>query len=206
MALLTLIIFPLIGWGLFWLLGEKNWLEVFQLKTPLIVQILLGGFVGFLTAIAAWEIISMPFMKPVLDQFGPTIAQLRLNHFLIIFISFCAGFGEELLFRASLQPFLGLILTSILFIALHGYLNPLNWRISIYGIYMTMVILTLGWMFEEFGIYSAAIAHMVIDWVLLYKLNQQFKGSFFFPPNKSFSLSVPETARNKNGEHTNLLS
>lgn len=204
--MLTLIIFPLIGWGLFWLVGEKNWLEVFQFKTPLIVQILLGGFVGLLTAIAAWEIIGMPFMKPVLDQFGPTITQLRLNHFLIVFISFCAGFGEELLFRASLQPFLGLLLTSILFIALHGYLNPWNWRISIYGVYMTIVILTLGWMFEEFGIYSAAIAHMAIDWVLLYKLNQQFKGSFFYPPNKSFSLYVQETSIIENGEHTELPS
>jgi membrane protease YdiL (CAAX protease family) len=92
---------------------------------------------------------------------------LRLNWSEIAFISLCAGVGEELLFRGVLQPLLGIVLTAVLFVAIHGYLNPRDWRISVYGVFMTGVICFLGWMTEVYGIWSAVMAHFVIDVILL---------------------------------------
>ena len=94
---------------------------------------------------------------------------------LIIFISFCAGVGEEILFRGVLQPLIGIWITAVLFVAIHGYLNPVNWRISIYGIYLTLVIGIIGHLTDWLGLTTAIIAHMIIDVILFYKINQKFQ-------------------------------
>ena len=60
-----------------------------------------------------------------------------------LFISFCAGFGEEILFRTGMQHYLGILITSIFFVAIHGYLNPFNWRYSLYGLIVLPFILLL---------------------------------------------------------------
>ncbi|MBK7566807.1 MAG: CPBP family intramembrane metalloprotease [Bacteroidetes bacterium] len=41
----------------------------------------------------------------------------------MLFLSFCAGVGEELLFRGAIQPWLGIWLTALLFI-FYTDLNP----------------------------------------------------------------------------------
>jgi uncharacterized protein len=133
-------------------------------------QIALGIAYGCITAEGGWQIIRTKTLQPAVEKYVKLTSQLNLKTLDIIVISFCAGFGEELLFRASIQPFLGIAFTSVLFVALHGYLNPRDWRISIYGLYMTAVIAGMGWLFRETGILTAAIAHMVIDIILLARL------------------------------------
>ena len=71
--------------------------------------------------------------------------------------------GEELLFRGAIQYWLGIWLTAILFVAIHGYLNPKNWKLSIYGVFMTFAIVGIGYFFEYFGIITAMSAHFMID-------------------------------------------
>ena len=93
----------------------------------------------------------------------------------IFFVSFCAGFGEEVLFRGVLQPKLGIWLTAVIFVGIHGYLNPNNWRISIYGIYLTIVIALTGYLSRHFGLTTAIITHMIIDVILFYKLAKNNK-------------------------------
>lgn len=91
----------------------------------------------------------------------------------IIFISFCAGIGEELLFRASIQPLLGIWITAILFVLLHGYLSIRDWHLTIYGIFMVFVAAGLGYLFRFPGIYSAIVAHAIIDIGLLWVITHQ---------------------------------
>ena len=69
-----------------------------------------------------------------------------------------------------LQPKLGIWLTAVVFVGIHGYLNPKNWRISIYGIYLTIVIALTGYLSKHFGLTTAIITHMIIDVILFYKL------------------------------------
>ena len=95
---------------------------------------------------------------------------MDLNLVGIIFLSLCAGIGEELFFRAGIQPFLGVWWTAVFFVLLHGYLNPKNVRISIYGLVMVGIIAGFGYLFKYCGIFSAITAHAVFDMVLFFSM------------------------------------
>jgi membrane protease YdiL (CAAX protease family) len=109
-------------------------------------------------------------MGQVHHQYVRLIQQFDLNTSDVIFISCCAGVGEEVLFRGAIQPFMGIIITAILFVAIHGYLNPRNWRISIYGVFMTAGIVLLGYLAETMGLLVAIVAHTIIDIYLLNRM------------------------------------
>ncbi|MFM7387280.1 MAG: type II CAAX prenyl endopeptidase Rce1 family protein, partial [Bacteroidota bacterium] len=76
------------------------------------------------------------------------------------------GLGEELFFRAALQPYLGIWITSVLFVAIHGYLNPWNWRMSLYGLMILPFIFLLSFGYEHFGLWFAVAAHFAYNAVL----------------------------------------
>jgi membrane protease YdiL (CAAX protease family) len=171
LALVTIIAFPLLGLLIYSLFSNDPWQLRFISTDPVSIQILIGTCSGLFFALIGFELISLPFMDHLIRKYGNPIAGLKLNHLEIIFISFCAGFGEELLFRAFLQPFAGIWITAFFFIAIHGYLNPFDWRVSLYGIFMVFCIAFMGWLFETSGWLSASVMHMVIDWYLLYRLS-----------------------------------
>ena len=133
---------------------------------------LVGGAFGLFIGLTGWKIIVMEFMRPVLNKYKSMIASSDLDIQLIFFISFCAGVGEEILFRGVIQPIIGIWITAIIFVAIHGYLNPLNWRISIYGVYLTLSIGVIGYFSNLLGLCTAMSAHMMIDVVLFYKLKK----------------------------------
>jgi membrane protease YdiL (CAAX protease family) len=133
----------------------------------ILVQLAVGVVVGLLAGFGARFLISQPFMAGVRMKYARLFANLELSMSEVLFIALCAGFGEEILFRGALQPLLGIPITSVFFVLIHGYLNPKDWRISIYGLFMTAVIFGFGYMTEFFGIWSAMVAHTVIDIILL---------------------------------------
>lgn len=96
------------------------------------------------------------------------VRSMNLNLWDCIFISLCAGIGEELLFRSGVQFYLGPIWTSIIFVAIHGYLNPRNWRVSIYGLIVLPFILVISYGFYEFGLWFSIAAHAAYDFVLFW--------------------------------------
>lgn len=136
------------------------------------LQILLGLLVGLVAAFVAQIIINSPLLNKVNKRYANMLGRFDLSMSEILFISVCAGVGEELLFRGALQPLLGILITSIAFVAIHGYLNPKDWRLSMYGLYMTIVIAGIGYLTVVSGLIASIIAHTVIDVYLLYKLQQ----------------------------------
>lgn len=134
---------------------------------PLWMQISVGIVLGLIAGYAAYALIQRPFMAPVREKYSNMFGEFELTVSEIWFISFCAGVGEELLFRGALQPLLGIPFTSVIFVAIHGYLNPANWRLSIYGIFMTFIIAFIGWSAQAIGLLTAIVAHMIIDVILL---------------------------------------
>jgi membrane protease YdiL (CAAX protease family) len=88
-----------------------------------------------------------------------------------VLISICAGVGEELFFRGALQHWLGIPLTAVVFVALHGYLDPRDRRTMAYGLFMTVAMMGLGWMAQRFGLLAPMLAHAWIDVVLLERLH-----------------------------------
>lgn len=170
LGLLTLIGFTSLGGLVIEQFQDVRFFSLFNTATPLLIQIAIGLVYGLITAIIGWKIVNMPFLRDTKSFFAKLIQDLNLSIPDILFISFCAGAGEEVLFRGAIQPYLGIWLTSIVFVAIHGYLNPKNWKISIYGIYMCFVIAGMGYLCDNYGITTAIAAHFAIDVVLLYAL------------------------------------
>lgn len=135
-------------------------------------QVSFGVFAGFLIAILAQLLISSAFLKNENTEYVNLLGRFKLSLNEIVFVSLCAGVGEEILFRGALQPIFGVLATSVIFVAIHGYLNPKNWRISVYGLYMTIAIVGIGYMAEYLGLISAILAHTIIDIYLLKQLQK----------------------------------
>lgn len=136
------------------------------------IQVVIGLGFGAISAKAGWQIVEMPRLHKTKVFFTKIIQPLKLSKSEIFLISICAGVGEELFFRGAVQPVLGVWATSVLFVLLHGYLNPFNIPLTIYGIFMVLVIGVMGLFTEHIGILSAIIAHVTIDFILLQKLSE----------------------------------
>src|SRR5690554_2861298 len=165
-ALFTLIGFPLIGWGILSIFENNSLSIIFRSSLSIWIQIPSGIALGFLLGYGAKFIVEQPFLSEVQEKYSKVISGLNLSEWQIIFISLCAGFGEELLFRGAIQPLLGLWITAIVFVAIHGYLNPRDWKMTVYGIYMTLAIAVLGYYTDYVGVIGASLAHAGIDYVL----------------------------------------
>ena len=171
LALGTLVVFGGVGALLIPYVRDMKFLEFMSGIEKYWLQLTIGIIFGIITAKAGWQIIELPKLADTKIFFVNLIKPLKLNRGQIIFISICAGVGEELLFRGAVQPMLGIWITSILFVLLHGYLNPFNLPLTLYGFYMVLVIGVMGLMTEYFGILAAMIAHTLIDIILLRELS-----------------------------------
>lgn len=171
LGFITLFGFSAIGGIIMEQLLDIRFLTIFNAPLPWYEQGIYGLLYGIVSAFVAWKIVKLKFLTSTRTFFGGLIKSLNLNIWDIVFISFCAGTGEEILFRGAIQPYLGIWITAILFVAIHGYLNPWNWKISVYGLYMCFVIGGIGIMCNKFGITSAIAAHFAIDLYLLVALN-----------------------------------
>lgn len=167
----TLLVFGGLGAIFIPIVRESNLLGFISGEKALWLQLLVGLTFGVITANAGWQIVELPKLHKTKIFFTEIIRPLKLNNMEIVIISVCAGVGEELFFRGAIQPMLGIWTTSILFVLLHGYLNPFNLPLTYYGIYMVLVIGVMGLFTEHLGILTAIIAHVLIDYILLQKLS-----------------------------------
>jgi len=169
LALATLIGMPLIA------IVADHFSETVNLQLALtgdgkfLEQLAAGAFAGLCIAVGAHYLIASPLLHAVNNSYARMLGRFRLSLSEIVLISLCAGVGEEMLFRGAVQPFLGIPITSVLFVAIHGYLNPRDWRLSVYGVFMTVGIALLGYLAETRGLLSAMVGHTLIDvYLLLY--------------------------------------
>jgi membrane protease YdiL (CAAX protease family) len=91
-----------------------------------------------------------------------------------IYLALLTGVGEELLFRGTLQPFAGLVVTSVLFGLLHMGKDGL---VSAWSVWALVAGLLLGWMFDETGsLWPPIIAHFVVNAVSIMNLRRAYRG------------------------------
>lgn len=177
LAWATLLLFGGGGWLLMqWVQGRDPWPLIVGPRTVLF-QTVAGLAVGTAMGLLALWLVRRRFMGPVLHRYSALIGPLMTRRSDRLFVSFCAGVGEELFFRGALQHWLGIPVTAILFVAIHGYLDPRNWRISIYGVVMTALMLVLGWMADHWGLLAPMAAHAMIDVVLLEGLHRAWRNA-----------------------------
>jgi membrane protease YdiL (CAAX protease family) len=175
LALATLILMPLVA------MVVDHFSETVNLQAALLgdmqfgMQLLWGTIAGIAIAIGAHLMIASPLLNKVNTSYAKLLGRFRLTLSEIILISLCAGIGEEMLFRGAVQPFMGIPITSVLFVAIHGYLNPRDWRLAIYGLFMTGGIAWLGYLADTRGLLSAMMGHTIIDVYLLLYLQRTAK-------------------------------
>ncbi|MBC8045352.1 MAG: CPBP family intramembrane metalloprotease [Fimbriimonadaceae bacterium] len=166
-------LFCLGGVGIFLiLLFQNKSLEEIFFNSPssILFQLLCGFAYGIVTSGILVLLLRKRMLKATKVFFSDLMKRFNVSGLDILFLSFCAGVGEELFFRGAIQPWLGIWLTTILFIALHGYLNPKNKPLFIYGIVLLIVCAGFGYLMKYAGIWSAMTAHFIIDVVLMQEL------------------------------------
>lgn len=166
LGILTIIGFPLIGFGLrYFIEGISIW-SFLNIHSASCISIGYGLEFGVIYAFMAMILMNSPVFDGLNHKMQNIVKSMKLTYGQGIFLSICAGIGEEYLFRMGIQPYLGIWITSIGFIALHGYLNPFNWRFSLYGLIALPFILLISYGYESFGIFFAISAHFSYDAIL----------------------------------------
>jgi membrane protease YdiL (CAAX protease family) len=179
LGLVTLLLFPLPGFFLLDFFHETSWTEFFQVKNIDLISIGYGLEFGFAYAFIAYLFMKAPFFDALPDRVDRILTNLPLTYSDGIFLSVCAGIGEELLFRAGIQPLLGPWITSVVFVALHGYLNPWNWKFSMYGLIVLPFIVIISFGFVHFGLWFSIAAHFAYDAVLFVIMIKEKKSLLF---------------------------
>jgi len=168
MGWITLIVFPIPafvvlhyfeGWSLIDFLAPTDWSAK---------AVGYGIEFGIIYAFLATLILAAPIFEKVPMKMDDLIRSMNLSYLDAIFLSICAGVGEELLFRVGVQFYLGPFWTSIIFVAIHGYLNPFNWRISLYGFVVLPLSFVLGYGYEYFGLWFSIGVHFAYDATLFF--------------------------------------
>ena len=168
----TLLGFGLLGIVLYYFFISPDISTIFLHGQGLFVQLAYGLAFGLISALFISYFTQISILKKECRRYIEMVKSLNLNSQSIFFLSLCAGVGEELFFRVALQPHLGIWVTSVFFVAIHGYLNPLR-PIFLYGLVMVFIVAGMGWLYEEYGFWCAAAAHFMIDFYLFTFINKQ---------------------------------
>jgi membrane protease YdiL (CAAX protease family) len=175
LGLVTIIIFPLptiLFQHFYEGVSFTNILRLDEIWQP---QTILGVNLGITYAFLALLFMSAPVFDALPNRIENLVRSMNLTVIDALFLSLCAGIGEELLFRTGIQAFLGVPITSIVFVAIHGYLNPWNWRMSLYGLIVLPFIFIIGYGFNTFGQWFSIGAHFSYDFILFMAIIDQGK-------------------------------
>lgn len=165
-GLSTLIVFPLLAWPIFYF-TETNFAAIFYCKQEYVKYVPIFLSSGIIVGLIIIYLTDLPFFEKPLSRYRNMLQDLRITIFQAIFLSICAGVGEEIFFRGAIQPFLGIWLTSIIFVAIHGYYSYKNWPVTVFGLSLTLFIAFIGWAASELSLWHAIAAHFSYDFVLL---------------------------------------
>lgn len=195
LGLITLLLFPAVGLVLWYYIVGENPLYLLTWSTFFKPASVFGLAFGALYAVFGLFLFRSELFKTELFKQRALVSSLKLNHVDRVFLSFCAGFGEEILFRVCIQSFLGIWLTSILFVAIHGYLNPKNKALFLYGLCLIPFIVALGYAYGSLGLWFCIMAHFAYDLVLFFNLRKASNPEpfqFTDPEDTPSELNTPE--------------
>lgn len=162
MSLATIVGFSALAALVIHFFQDRTTAQVFQSDYVLWIQISVGIVYGIISAITVSSLLELKFCEPVKNYFEQLFINIKVKWPDILLASFAAGVGEELFFRAGIQPFLGIWLTSLLFIAIHSYIKMTKaWLF--FGITMIVMSAGLGYLYEYVGLVSAMAAHAAFD-------------------------------------------
>lgn len=170
MSLASLVFYLFVATILFYFFHEGGLVEAFDSEFATWLQLLAGAGAGILSAGVIIFFSSVSPMKDVLDDFAifRIISRTEFSWSDRIQISFFAGVGEELLFRGAIQPLIGIWFTSLIFIAIHGYISFKSAGHILFTVLLFGLSMMLGYLFMFVGLIAAMTAHAVYDFMMLW--------------------------------------
>ena len=167
LGLITLILFPIPTFvGLYWF-EDVFPLEILQVENLSVFKLGIGIQLGIVYAFLVLLLIQANVFRKMPSRIENLVKSMNLNLLDCLFLSICAGIGEELLFRSGVQFYAGPIIATLIFVSIHGYLNPFNWKMSLYGLIVMPFIFIISYGYYEFGLWFSIGAHFSYDFVLL---------------------------------------
>lgn len=169
--------------GLIWLLianliiyyiQESSLAALFFDGIQPLIQLGIGLACGAIFAAAGLALIKMPSFKKILQEYAiiRQVQEMSLSPNEVVYISLIAGISEEILFRGAIQPVIGIWWTSLLFIAVHGYIRLNSTTHILYSLFTFALSVILGALFMYVGLISAMAAHFIYDVIVLYGIKR----------------------------------
>ena len=170
MSLLSLIFYTGLSYLVFRYLREEPLAAAFRQGVAWQQQLGWGLLGGAVAALIIAFLAGRDPVRRVLDDFYifRQISRMSMSPFDRLQVSLFAGVGEELLFRGALQPVLGIWITSIIFVGIHGYFKFRTGAHIFFGLMMFSLSMLLGILYQELGLISAMTAHAVYDVLMLW--------------------------------------
>jgi len=168
--LLTCLVFLVIA-GVIILVAYAEPLSVFVGPMNVGNQLLFGLGLSALAAVGSYVSFRMTASSESTRKTIAAYARLDLSGLNPVWISLAAGIGEELLFRAALQPLLGVWITSVIFLLTHTPVYQFRkldkaTLVQAAGVFGASVV--LGFIYQYVGLLAAVLVHVAIDVVGLY--------------------------------------
>jgi uncharacterized protein len=165
LSVFTLFGFSLIAYILLHFHKTVFFWDLFAAEKPVLHTIAGLGW-GVLAGALGLALLKLGNFESTNRLFTRMIKDLDPQWYHILFYSFCAGVGEEILFRGAVQSYIHIWPTAILFVLLHGYIHPKDLKMSVYGIFLVCISAGFGYLMKCQSIYSAMAAHFMYDVVM----------------------------------------
>jgi len=148
--------------------SSQSFADLFLIKQPLFLQFAIGASIGSAIALGTGIVIlKAPKIQGLRSVISEAYIHFKPKWYDLFFTALTAGVAEEIVFRRLLQPWAGIVLTSIIFALGHMPTPNTKGKLLMVGWIFVLGSL-LGILFEQFGIYCAIMAHFTIDLILLF--------------------------------------
>jgi membrane protease YdiL (CAAX protease family) len=163
--LLTCLVFCLVAAPIIWF-SRPHPVELFSRPAGPLTQLLVGQVLALIAAVASWVLFRLTSRSASSARTIESYARLDLSGLNPLWISIAAAIGEEMLFRAALQPLLGVWIVSLLFLLTHVPVyrfRKLDGATIAQAASVFIGSVVLGYVFQYVGLLAAMLVHMWID-------------------------------------------
>lgn len=143
-------------------------------------QFLYGLALSALAAVGSYASFRLTAQSEATRNTITAYGRLDLSGLNPLWISLAAAIGEELLFRAALQPLLGVWVTSIIFLLTHTpvyQFRKLNRATLVQAAGVFGASVALGFVYQYVGLLAAVMVHTALDVVGLYVVRNVLRGT-----------------------------
>jgi membrane protease YdiL (CAAX protease family) len=162
---LTCLVFCLVAAPIIWF-SRPHPIELFSRPAGPLTQLLVGQVLALIAAAASWLLFKLTARSTSSARTIDSYARLDLSGLNPLWISIAAAIGEEMLFRAALQPLLGVWIVSLLFLVTHVPVyrfRKLDGAALAQAASVFAGSVLLGFVFQYVGLLAAMLVHMWID-------------------------------------------